>query len=83
MSHDQSDEGKGKRLTNIVRTQKSHLQEAPPTAIQPEMTGPSEGPAKGDTAKMSIAFPRVLASQMSPIAPLDDHQKKVEFIKGE
>jgi hypothetical protein len=68
--------GRNDRLTNIVRTQKIHLQDAPPTAIQPETTGPRAGPAKGDTAKRSIAFPRVFASHMSPTTPLVKKQFK-------
>lgn len=67
--------GRNDRLTNIVRTQKIHLQDAPPTAIQPETTGPRAGPAKGDTANRSIAFPRVLASHMSPTTALDDNNQ--------
>jgi hypothetical protein len=68
------------RLTNIVRTQKIHLQDTPLTDIQPETTGPRAGPAKGDTAKSSIAFPRVLASHKSLTMPLIKNKFQGEYI---
>ena len=58
-------------LTKIVNTQKSQRQDAPPTSIQPETTGPRAGPANGATAKSTIALPRVFASHMSLTTPLD------------
>ncbi len=57
-------------LTNIIKTQNSHLHDAPPTDMNPATVGPKAGPANGAATKMAKAFPRSRVPQMSEITTL-------------
>jgi hypothetical protein len=56
-------------LTNIARTQKSHLQDTL-VPMKPAAVGPRAGPAKGATVKTARAFPRMPAFHISDIIAL-------------
>ncbi len=63
-------------LTNIIKTQNSHLHEAPPTDMNPATVGPKAGPANGAATKMAKAFPRSRVPQMSEITALSRYHSK-------
>lgn len=56
--------------TNRVKTQNSQRQETPALLMYPPTMGPRHGPAKGASAKIAKALPRVPASHMSAMTPL-------------
>jgi hypothetical protein len=61
-----------KGLTKKVNIQKTHRHETPAMTRYPVSIGPSAGPVNGVRAKIAIAVPRSLASQMSDTRALEE-----------